>query len=200
MIELMVVVAIVALMVTMGVGGFNRSRQRQELIKQGVFIESMLKDARNASVIGLRGLDETNTDVPPGFGVNINLADGADDDDVITYFTDEDQDYVFTAPSDPPDEGEDFVVDTITLEAARDVHITDILVDGTSDNTIDELNIVFVPPRGLSLITTGSGAGTTIINDLQIVLGIEGETSIDDNLAIPINVTTGGGMIDLIIY
>lgn len=202
MIELMIVIAIIGILVGTSVTTFDATQKRQEMLRATIDFDAVIKAARNAALIGLKDADFPADASAKAFGVHISLPpEDSEDPQTITYFNDLNGNYWYDTT------GEDGDPISVT-ELDEDVTITRMFYDnGGVETDIDAVVVLFLPPRGTGVIVLGDlpiedqpAPDNAIIDTLNILFGVEGDTNIDSVFTGLFELNTGGGQIDLKLY
>lgn len=198
LIEILVVVIIIGILLAVTLSSFNTSQQRQLLITQSVEFDEMLKRARNSALIGLKNVDFPADTMARAYGVHIDISA---DPQTLTYFSDIDGNFWFDEAPGPDGDALEVV------ELTDEVTITRMFYDDGAEQDIDQALILFLPPRGLGLMILGDtdiasqgDPDAAIIDTLNIVMGVNGEDNPNSMLASLLELTSGGGQVDLILY
>ena len=163
LVELMIVIAIVGIISVMAVPSYYGSIKRAKYEEKVSEVVTLIKDARNTSIIGKFTGGVGSYETPKGgYGVYIDKVSGT-----LISFQDEDEDQIYTNGSDTllqtiilPDE---ISIQTITGSIATGYTNTNL-----TNNDINKAVILFKPPQGETVLNENDK--TKDIVDLNITL------------------------------
>ncbi len=159
LVELIVSISIIAVLTTMAINNFRGSNEKNILANEAERVASVIRQMHINSLIG----QTVNGARPRSFGFNLQTCIHSGTPTICHYISFADNetngtiDYKY-------DSGDD-VLQTITT-FDKNIEFTAINIGGSS---LDELNIVFIPPQG-SIQFFGSGTDALTDEEVEIVL------------------------------
>jgi prepilin-type N-terminal cleavage/methylation domain-containing protein len=165
LIELTIVMAIMSILAFIAVPQYLDSQKHNDLITTMNTIESILKEARNYSLTGLESASASDQLPSGGYGVYLSI----DSDPAhIPYVNSRVLSYIDDDPT------QNFLIDgteisnTLIFPGAITTHAL-FDFNGTICTPLDDVSIVFKPPRADAIMKGTESAGQTIIDLAQVI-------------------------------
>ncbi len=160
LVELIVSIAIIAVLTTMAINNFRGSNEKNILDNEAERVASVIRQMHINSLIG----QTVNGERPRSFGFNLQTCVYSGTPTIFCHYTAFADNEANGTVDYKYDSGDDILQTITTFD--KNIEFTAINVGGSS---LDELNIIFIPPQG-SIQFFGSGTDALTDEEVEIVL------------------------------